>query len=65
MKRILNNMLQDIELHNRSKDQLLTYYIQKRLDKSLKSYYQDLTNSYNGLITHNEINVLNKLNKEK
>lgn len=38
----LRKMLKDISEHRRPKEDLLQYYIQLRLDKSVQSYYADL-----------------------
>ena len=45
----LKAMLEDIRSRNKPKDDLLNYYVQKRLNKSIKTYYKQLLDSYNFL----------------
>lgn len=66
VKDILSEMLSDVKNHNRDKSTLLTYYIQERLQKSLKSYYKILAESLEGLNTYtNEKKILKQLVKKK
>ena len=63
--RILLEMLKDLKDHHRSKNQLLTLYVEKRLERSLTNYYKELTSSVTSLSGYNEQNVLQKLAKRK
>lgn len=38
----LDRILNELNNHRRSKDHLYQYYIENRLNQSLKSYYEDL-----------------------
>ncbi len=62
-KEMYLNMLKDIKNHKKSKDNLLAYYIQKRLNLSLDNYYSDLVNDYNLLTHKNSLKVLRELTK--
>lgn len=64
MKKTVEKMLHDIKLRNRPKEQLLQYYIQKRLNKTVSIYYKELLSSCQSLEQHNEVSVLKKLTKE-
>lgn len=63
----LKYMLKDINKHKRDKNKLLEYYIQKRLNVSIKNYYRDLLETYD-FLSHKDakkvIRVMNKLDKE-
>ena len=63
--RILLEMLKDLKDHHKSKNQLLTLYVEKRLERSLTNYYKELTSSVTSLSGYNEQNVLQKLAKRK
>ena len=58
-------MLKDCAKHHRSKEKLLAFYIQERLDKSVKSYYSELIYSCNRLSQFNELSVAKKMLKDK
>ena len=60
---MLNNMLKDISKYKRNKDNLLEYYIQERLNKSLETYYNQLSHSLEYLISKNGLRVLKDSNK--
>lgn len=62
---ILLEMLKDLKDHHRSKNQLLTLYVEKRLERSLTNYYKEVTSSVTSLSGYNEQNVLQKLAKRK
>ncbi len=57
------SMLEDVKKHRRSKDNLLAYYIQKRLSLSLDNYYSDLINDYNMLTRRDSLKVLKEISK--
>ena len=61
---ILLEMLKDLKDHHRSKNQLLTLYVEKRLEQSLSNYYNELRSSVTSLSGYNEQNVLQKLAKK-
>lgn len=61
LKLHLENIKNDLKNHHRDKKLLLEYYVQKRLTKSLQSYYSDLSSSTNYILNRNPINVLRKL----
>lgn len=56
-------MLEELSEHKRDKRYLTQIFIQDRLNKSIETYYDDLTRSYNSLKMKNELHVLRKLNK--
>lgn len=57
----LMNIKHDLSEHHRDKSTLLIMYIQARLNKSLKSYYSDLSKSALYLENRNPTNVINKM----
>ena len=61
----LNNMIFDLKKHNRSKQELIEDYINSRLDKSLKSYYEDLMQTYNSITKRDAARVLKKAMQSK
>lgn len=63
-KQIIEKMLRDIKLRNRPKEQLLQFYIQKRLNRTVSIYYKELMSSCQSLEQHNEMSVLKKLTKD-
>lgn len=64
MKKRLFEMLNELEGHNRTREELDLYYISNRLNKSLTNYYADLDADVDYLENRKEINVLRKLNKK-
>ena len=63
MKNKLYNILDDLSKHKRNKEELLPLYINERLNKSLQTYYKEITNSFNYLKYKDSKDVLNKLNR--
>lgn len=59
----LINILDDLSRYHRNKHKLLAYYINERLNKSLETYYKDLSSSYNYLSSKDTINVAKKFNR--
>lgn len=57
----LQNIKQDLKNHHRPKGQLITFYVQTRLNQSLKAYYSDLSNSAHYLHARKPDNILRKL----
>lgn len=59
----LNKMLDDISKYKRNKDDLLEMYIKERLNKSLETYYNQLSSSLEYLISKDSVRVLKNSNK--
>ena len=57
----LMNIKHELSKHHRHRNTLLMMHIQARLNKSLKSYYNDLSKSASYLENRNPTNVVNKL----
>lgn len=62
---MLIKMIDNIKKHQRNPDQLFEHYVQRRLDKSLQTYYKQLLSSFSSLTTYDEENVLKQLIKTK
>ena len=60
VKDTLHKMLDDIHAHNRRRRELLEYYVNTRLDKSIQSYYEELMDSYNALTKRDAARVLRR-----
>ena len=64
VEEIAKSMLADVKKRNRTREELLPYYVQKRLDKSIKTYYKQLLESCNFLSNvTDESKVIKKLAK--
>ena len=61
---VIEKMLRDVKARSRPKEQLLQYYIQKRLNRTVSVYYKELMSSCQSLGQHNEVSVLKRLTKE-
>lgn len=61
LQSILENMQEDMKSYHRSRKFLERYYVQLRLNKSLSSYYADLSTSVRYLGDRNVDNVLRYL----
>lgn len=59
----INEILKDLKSHNHPKNKLLEFFINKRLNKSLKSYYSVLLNAQDRLLNKDEIKVIKDINK--
>lgn len=57
----IKRMLEDVKKHKRPKSELLEYYVNCRLNKSIQTYYKELLNSSDSLMTHDIDNVVNKM----
>lgn len=57
-------MLLEVRAHNRNKKDLISYYIQDRLQKGLETYYKSISASLDSLKKYDEKNVLKKLTKK-
>lgn len=62
--RMLLHMLDDLNNHHRKRKELLPEYVNSRLDKSLKNYYEELISNYDALIRKDAAKVLRAMNKE-
>lgn len=60
----LKQVLNDLSKYNRSKDYLLSLYVNDRLNKSLQTYYKKIEECYNSLKYKNNIKIIKYLNKE-
>lgn len=60
-KENIQNIKNDLNKYHRDRSQLTLIYIQQRLNKSLNSYYNDLTNSVNYISNRKPESVLRKL----
>ena len=58
-------MLAELSEHKRDKRYLTQIFIQDRLNKSVQTYYEDVTKSYESLKCKNEVHILRKLTKGK
>lgn len=58
---ILFNMLEDMSAYHRDKETLLTIHINERLNKSLQTYYKEISKSLDYLSNRNELSILKKM----
>lgn len=61
LKTHLNTIKDDLSKHHHNKQDLLEYYIQLRLNKTLKTYYKDLSNVTSHLMTCDAQGLLKRL----
>lgn len=61
----LNIVLKDLQKYKRSKEILLPMYIQLRLDKSLLTYYKQLSSSIKYYDKKDELRILKNLGGPK
>ena len=59
----LNSMLNTLSKYKRNKYDLIELYINERLEKSLKTYYLELYNSLDYLLSKNDLRVLKNVDK--
>ena len=57
----LLNIKEDLKGHHKDRQTAMGIFIQQRLNKSLTSYYKELTSSTQYLLKRNAENVLRKL----
>lgn len=57
----LHTIKQDLSKHHRDRSQLCKLYVQQRLNKSLYSYYSDLSTSANYLQNRKLESVIRKM----
>lgn len=61
--KMLKDMLNELKGYKRDKNVLMEGYINDRLNKSLKSYYSEISDSLTYLQTKSSANVMRKANK--
>ena len=65
-KQVILDMLSELDQHKcTDRYQLLSNYVQMRLDKSLETYYKEILSSYRILSHQKEEKVLKQLTKKK
>ena len=57
----LNSILEDLSKHNRNKNDLIVFYINKRLDRSTLSYIKELEDNNHILLSNKDIYLLKRL----
>ena len=60
---MLDSMLLDLSKHKRNRDELMHYYVNMRLSKSLEVYYKELSENLDYLAGKNGLRVLRQLNR--
>ena len=60
---MLEKILEELSHYHNEREKLLSEYINARLNKSLETYYAELTKSFNYLKTKNELNMAKKINR--
>lgn len=60
----LYDILEELNQYKRDKSQLIVFYINERLNKSLETYYKTMINSFNFVAKQNELKLMKSL-KEK
>lgn len=58
-----DNLIQELQMYKRPKNQLEQYYIQSRLNKSLEAYLDDIQKSIDLMSTKDGIKVIKRINK--
>ena len=61
----LEGMLKDLSLYHRNKSDLKILYINERLNKSLETYYKELSSSLDYLSNRNQENLAKKVRNMK
>ena len=61
----LDNVLDELQKYKRDKKTLLSVYIQDRLNRSLLTYYKQLTSSIRYYDRKDELRILKKLGETK
>lgn len=62
-KHNLNKILAELSTYKKDNAKLIEYYINKRLNESLSTYYDTLNKSIEYFATKDNLKVLKKLNK--
>lgn len=60
----LKKILKDLRLKSRNKSELLSYYVELRLNNSLKNYYDSILELYNKLNRKKELSLIKEINKK-
>ena len=58
-----DNLIQELQMYKRPKNQLEQYYIQSRLNKSLEVYLDDIQKSIDLMSTKDGMKVIKRINK--
>lgn len=58
-----DNLIQELQMYKRPKNQLEQYYIQSRLNKSLEVYLDDIQKSIDLMSIKDGIKVIKRINK--
>lgn len=58
-----DNLIQELQMYKRPKNQLEQYYIQSRLNKSLEVYLDDIQKSIDLMSTKDGIKVIKRIHK--
>lgn len=61
----LDKILDDLSMYKRDKSILLKYYIEKRLQDSLRTYYKELNNSVNYLEARHETKMSKEVQRDE
>ena len=61
----LEGILKDLSLYHRNKNDLKILYINERLNKSLETYYKELSSSLDYLSNRNQENLAKKVRNMK
>ena len=56
-------ILSELNFHKRDKNEILQYYINKRLNDSLQTYYHELAAEMDSLAHRNELKVMRNVGK--
>lgn len=59
----LDKMLADLKSHKRDKKVLINLYIEQRLNKSLKNYYEELLSTQNMIIRRSNRKAIDRIFK--
>lgn len=63
LNEIIQQMKVDLAAHKRDKKELLETYVQKRLDDSLASYYEEIQKSLTNLLYKDSLKSMKKVLK--
>lgn len=58
----LYNIIDDLNRYKRDKSKLLTFYVNERLNKSLETYYKELSSSFDYLNHRDGVKVMKDIN---
>ena len=63
LEKLLASMLAQLSTYKHGRDDLMLFYVNERLNKSLESYTEDLRVSETYLNNRKELNLLRKINR--